>query len=80
MQKAQLNQADKTLIFYHEILKMKFFSSLMLKNFSSHLTWKLSWTNGLHYFNEREEDLTSRYKMVYHSAMQAMKHGSREQP
>ena len=23
---------------------MKFFSSLMLKNFSSHLTWKLSWT------------------------------------
>ena len=23
---------------------MKFFSSLMLKNFSSHLTWELSWT------------------------------------
>ena len=23
---------------YYEILKMKFFSSLMLKNFSSHLT------------------------------------------
>ena len=23
---------------------MKIFSSLMLKNFSSHLTWKLSWT------------------------------------
>ena len=38
MQNKQLNQAGKTLIFYHEILKMKFFSSLMLKNFSSHLT------------------------------------------
>ena len=35
--------------------------------------------NGLHYFNEREQDRTSRYKRVYHSALQAMKHGSREQ-
>ena len=41
----QLSQAVKhALIFCHEILKIKFFSSLMLKNFSSHLTWKLSWT------------------------------------
>ena len=34
---------------------MNSFSSLMLKNFSSHLTWKLSWTpfhNGLHYFDD----------------------------
>ena len=34
---------------------MNSFSSLMLKNFSSHLTWKLSWMlfdNGLHYFND----------------------------
>ena len=31
-------------IFYYKILEMKFFSSLMLKNFSSHFTWKLSWT------------------------------------
>ena len=47
--KTQLNQAvnpytfnvikkKRLLIFYYEIFKMKFFSSLMLKNFSSHLT------------------------------------------
>ena len=37
--KTQLNQAVKPATnFCHEILKMKFFSSLMLKNFSSHLT------------------------------------------
>ena len=62
---------------------MKFLSSLMLKNFSSHLTWKLferPLTNGLHYLNEREQDWTYRYKSVYHSVLQAMKHSSREQP
>ena len=55
--KVQLNQAVKPypfdvvkrrlLISYCDILKilkMKFFSSLMLKIFRSHLTWKLSWT------------------------------------
>ena len=37
--------------------KNEIFSSVMLKNFSSHWTWKLSWKfNGLHYFNEREQD------------------------
>ena len=36
--------------------------------------------NGLHYFSEHEQDWTSRYKRVYYSALQAMKHGSREQP
>ena len=34
----------RLLISYCEILKMKFFSSVILKNFSNHLTWKLSWT------------------------------------
>ena len=34
----------RLLISYYEILKMKFLSSLTLKNFSSYLTWKLSWT------------------------------------
>ena len=29
--------------FYYKILKMEFFSSHMLKNFGSHLTWELSW-------------------------------------
>ena len=33
-----------------------------------------------HYFNELEQNLTSHYKRVYHSALQAMKHGSLEQP
>ena len=42
--------------------KNEILSSLMLKNFSSHLTWKLSWTIAfsqmvsIHYFNEREQD------------------------
>ena len=39
------NVAKKRLpIFYYEKKKMKFLSSLVLKNFSSHLAWKLSWT------------------------------------
>ena len=67
-----------------KILKMKFFSSLMFKIFRSHLTWKLSWTPSHkwshHYFNEREQDWTSHYKRVYHGPLQAMKHGSQEQP
>ena len=37
-------------------------------------------TNGLHYFNEREQDWTSRYRRVYDGTLQAMKHGSWEQP
>ena len=60
----------------------QFFSSLMLKNFSSHLTWKLSWTpfhKGSPLFQWTWTRLNFRYKRVYHSALQAMKHGSREQ-
>ena len=60
---------------------MKFFSSLMLKNFSSHLTWKLFWTpfhNWSPLFQWTWTRKTSCYKRVYHSALQAMKHGLRE--
>ena len=71
----------RVLIFFYEILKMKFFSSLMLKNFSSHLTWKLFWTpfhNWSPLFQWTWTRKTSCYKRVYHSALQAMKHGLRE--
>ena len=53
--KTQLNQAVRPYSFnvvkrrgfwfFTEFLKMNFSSSLMLKNFSSHLTWKLTWTS-----------------------------------
>ena len=68
----QLNQAVKPysfdvvkckmlLIFYYEILKMKLFSSLVLKNNILAAIWLESFlerllTNGLHYFNKREQD------------------------
>ena len=38
-----LEEEASKLLFTLRFLKMKFSSSLMLKNFSSHLTWKLSW-------------------------------------
>ena len=37
-----LEEEASKLFFTLRFLKMKFFSSLLLKNFSSHLTWKLS--------------------------------------
>ena len=61
---------------------MKFFSSHMLKNFGSHLTWELSWTPFHKWsplFQWTWARLTFRYKRVYHhSALQArnMVHGS----
>ena len=73
--------------FYYEILNMKFFSSLMLKNnyFNSHLTWKLSRTPSHKCMvsiisinlNKTKLPLT---KGFTHSGLQAMKHGSWEQP
>ena len=38
-----LEEEASKLLFTLRFLKMKFSTSLMLKNFSSHLTWKLSW-------------------------------------
>ena len=58
---------------------MKFFSSLMLKNFSQPFELKAV----LNDFSQMVPIISmnaSRYKRVYHSALQAMKHGSREQP
>ena len=67
---------------YYEILKMKFSARSCLRILAA--IWLESslerLLTSLHYFNEREHDWTSRYKRVYHSALQAMKHGSREQP
>ena len=53
---------------------LRIFSAIWLESSIKRLL-----TNGLHYFNEREQDWTFRPKTVNYSALQAMKHGSREQ-
>ena len=50
---------EETSYFYYEILKITFSARSCLRILAAILTWKLSWTpftNGLHYFNEREQD------------------------
>ena len=66
-----------------KILKMKFFSSLMLKIFSSHLTWKFSWTPSHKIMvsiismnaNKTELPATKGFTMV-HCRLWNMVHGS----